>query len=85
MSRREQGIKKWHLAVLLSTAHRSLQARLSVLDFAKFLDLALVHVLLQFPSGVLIRQRGPLHQVVDNGLEGKEGKLLFNYCKHANS
>lgn len=54
------------------TAHRSLQARLSVLDFAKLFNLALVHILLQLPSGVFIRQRTPLYQVVDDGLEGKQ-------------
>lgn len=51
------------------TAHRSLQARLSVLDFFELLHLALVDILLQFPSGVFIRQRAPLHQVVDDRLK----------------
>jgi len=63
------------------------------LDFAKFLDLALVHVLLQLPGGVLVRQRGPLHQVVDNRLEGgergrereRERENVLNYCKYAKS
>lgn len=53
-------------------AHRSLQTRLSVLDFFELFNLALVHVLLQFPSGVFIWQRAPLHQVVDNRLKGKQ-------------
>lgn len=58
------------------TAYCSLHSRLSVLDFLELFHLALIHVFLQFPSGVLIWQRAPLHQVVDDGLIGRGGGAI---------
>lgn len=67
------------------TAHRSLKARLSVLDLAEFFNLAFVHILLQLPSSIFIWQRAPLHQVVDNRLTGRERMGInasnLQFCK----
>lgn len=44
--RRQAGGLKSASAIFRLTAHRSLQARLSVLDFAELFNFALVHILL---------------------------------------
>lgn len=71
--------KKTKSRVFHSTTHRSLQTRLSVLDFAELFNLALVYILLQLPSGVFIGQRAPLHQVVDNRLQGKVSSYFTKF------
>lgn len=57
-------------------AYRPLQSRLPVLNFSELFDLALIHILIQFPRCIFIRQGAPLHQVVDYVLKGKKRKII---------
>lgn len=42
-------------------AYRPLQSRLPVLNFSELFNLALIHILIQFPRCIFIRQGAPLH------------------------
>ena len=51
--------------------YHSSHVSLDGLQLLKLLDLALLHVCLELPGAVLVGQRAPLHQVVDQVLGGR--------------
>lgn len=56
------------------TAHHPARVWLDCLQLLKLFNLALIHVVLQLPGAVLVRQRAPLDQVVHHLLQaGTEG------------
>lgn len=59
--KKKKGISGTTLSKNTQIAYRPLQSGLSVLNFLEFFNLALIHILIQFPRGIFIRQRAPLH------------------------
>lgn len=49
--------------------HHPARVWLHCLQLLKLLDFTLIHVILQLPGAVLVRQRAPLHQVVHHLLQ----------------
>lgn len=49
-------------------SHCSLQAWLALLDLPELVDLGVINIFPQLPGSIFIRQRAPLHQVVDHRL-----------------
>ena len=55
-------------------AHQAFELGVASLDAFELADLPLVHVLLQLPRAVLVREGAPLDQVINHGLRGGDKK-----------